>query len=166
MIPRGMLATLAVILVLSPEVGRAQTATPCDSAWREANIGAMSGRTVSEVKIVTRDPAVGPGPLALVRAAHIQTKEWVVRQLLGVEAGRPLDTLELAEGIRRLRTSKEFAHLTLEHSGARGPVSMLPPPRRPLAASPLPRKTSSVPPGLWELVSQQPTTGWGLPSAS
>jgi len=124
MIPRGMLATLAVILVLSPEVARAQTATPCDSAWREANIGAMSGRTVSEVKIVTRDPAVGPGPLALVRAAHIQTKEWVVRQLLGVEAGRPLDTLELAEGIRRLRTSKEFAHVTLEQRGCEGADSV------------------------------------------
>ena len=119
MIHRATLAISGVIFVLSPQVARAQAATPCDSTWREANIGAMSGRIVSDVNIVTRDPALGPGPLALVKAAHVQTKEWAVRQMLGVEAGRPLDTLELAEGIRRLRASREFDHVTLERQGCR-----------------------------------------------
>jgi hypothetical protein len=117
MIPSGMPAILGVVFVLSPEVASAQAATLCDSSWREANIGGMSGRFVSDVSVVTRDPALGPGPIALIRAAHVKTKEWVVRQMLGVDAGGRLDTLELAEGIRRLRASKEFDHVTLEQRG-------------------------------------------------
>jgi hypothetical protein len=124
MILSGMLAVLGVIFVLSPEPARAQAATPCDSIWREANIGGMSGRTIRDVSAVTRDPTLGPGPMALVRAAHVKTKEWVVLQMLGVEAGRPLDTLELAEGIRRIRASKEFDHVTLEQRGCEGTDSV------------------------------------------
>lgn len=120
MIPRGALTILGVMFVLSPEVARAQAATPCDSTWRGANIGALNGRAVGDVNIVTRDPALGPGPLALVRAAHVQTKQWAVRQMLGIAAGLPLDTLELAEGIRRLRASKEFDHVTLEQRSCEG----------------------------------------------
>jgi hypothetical protein len=124
MIPRGVPAVLGVIFLLSPEVLRGQAPTPCDSTWREATIGALSGRTVTDVNVVTGDPTLGPGPLALVRAAHVQTKQWVIRQMLGVQAGRPLDTLELAEGIRRLRASKEFAHVTLERRGCEGSDSV------------------------------------------
>jgi hypothetical protein len=44
--------------------------------------------------------------------------------MLGVEAGRPLDTLDLVAGIRRVRASREFDHVTLEQRGCEGSDSV------------------------------------------
>jgi hypothetical protein len=117
-------SVLGLIIALAPALVRAQTPSACDSAWHEASIGALSGRTIGDLKIVTSDPSIGPGPLALVRAAHVQTKPWAIRRMLGVTVGSHLDTLEVAEGIRRIRASKEFDHITLEERACEGSDSV------------------------------------------
>jgi len=123
----GLVIVLAPALVTGqepPTLVMVQAPPACDSTWREASIGSLSGRTIADVKIVTSDPMLGPGPLALVRAAHVQTKPWAIRRMLGLTIGGRLDTLEVAEGIRRIRASKEFDHVALEERGCEGSDSV------------------------------------------
>ncbi|GAC1485352.1 MAG: hypothetical protein NVS1B5_06780 [Gemmatimonadaceae bacterium] len=123
----GLVIVLAPALVTGqepPTLVMVQAPPACDSTWREASIGSLSGRTIADVKIVTSNPMLGPGPLALVSAAHVQTKPWAIRRMLGVTIGGRLDTLEVAEGIRRIRASKEFDHVALEERGCEGSDSV------------------------------------------
>lgn len=112
--------SLGLILLFAPALVRSQAPVNCDSAWREPNAATLTGRIISDVQVVTGDPIVGPGPLRFVRAAHARTKSWAIRRMLAVRVGAPLDTLELAEGIRRLRASHEFEHVSLEHRECEG----------------------------------------------
>lgn len=62
-----------------------------------------SGRRISSVRIVTAAPAPIPGAPDAIDNLHVRTRESTVRRHLLFAAGDSVDTLRVAESLRRLR---------------------------------------------------------------
>lgn len=74
---------------------------------------ALSGRIVTAVHIVTQAPAALPGPMAVVHDVHVRTRLPTIRQELLFQAGDTVDTLRVAESLRRLRHVPFLAEVAL-----------------------------------------------------
>jgi acyl-coenzyme A thioesterase PaaI-like protein len=64
-------------------------------------VGPLAGRRIAEVRIVTQGPVALPGGVGAL--LHVTTREETIRSRLLFSAGDTLDTLRVAESVRRLR---------------------------------------------------------------
>jgi hypothetical protein len=101
----GRLARAALVLAVAHAVAgatRAQ-AQACDSVWSRTSLAELSGRRVHSVRVETRAPDPMPGLAAVLDHLHIRTRESTIQRLLLVAPGDTVDTLRVAESLRRLR---------------------------------------------------------------
>lgn len=82
---------------------RCPQAAPAVHVTSETSLAELAGRRILAVHVVTADPAPLPGPAALLNVLHVRTRESTVRRELLVAPGDTVDTLRVAESLRRLR---------------------------------------------------------------
>lgn len=103
MSPRHALAIIAAFVVLAvyPGAARAQRVR-CDTLETRTAPGTLSGRRIGAVDVRTLGPVPFPGA-ALVEHLHVRTRASTVRRELRFAPGDTVDTLSMAESMRRLR---------------------------------------------------------------
>jgi hypothetical protein len=91
----------AVARAQDPAVARAQD-RPCSALKSEVTLGPLSGHRIDSVLVETANPTLGR--LAhLVGKMHVRTHTDVIRRELLFAPGDTVDTLQVAETLRRLR---------------------------------------------------------------
>lgn len=94
-------AGIAVAIALcTPAAARAQQ---CDTVWSRTSLAEVAGRTIRDVRVETRGTDALPGIAGAFDRLHVTTREGTIRRLLLVAPGEPVDTLRVAESLRRLR---------------------------------------------------------------
>lgn len=107
-------------------VSPADSARACQSDTVERVPGRLTGRTVRVVHVVTEPPRSLPGPASLVNGAHFLTQPGTIRRELLFAPADTLDTLRVAESLRRLRAARYLSDVALvtRQCGASGPVDL------------------------------------------
>lgn len=82
------------------------------------DIGALSGRYIAWVNVVTRQPDRLPGAAEMLDAIHVRTRPRIVRRELLFAAGDTVDSLQVAESVRRLKHLRYLAHVELTMTAA------------------------------------------------
>jgi hypothetical protein len=77
----------------------------------------LSGRTIRSLRVVTRAPESLPGLASVLDRFHVRTRESTIRRQLLVAPGDTVDTLRVAESLRRLRRLRYIADASVEGSG-------------------------------------------------
>lgn len=103
---RSMLA-LTALTGLPAMSTKAQAVAPRCPVQTTRGIGAVSGRRIGAVDIVTRGPAGLPGGIGT--PLHVTTREATVRSRLLFAPGDSVDTLRVAESVRQLRRLRYLA---------------------------------------------------------
>jgi len=92
---------LIFVAALIPAVARAQDQS-CSALKSEVTIGPLSGHRIDSVLVETANPRLGR--LArIVGKMHVRTRPEVIRRELLFAPGDTVDTLQVAESLRRLR---------------------------------------------------------------
>ena len=91
---QGLVASVAV---------RTVQAQQCDSVTSRTSLAELSGRQIRTLRVVTLAPQPFPGPARVLEHLHIRTRESTVRRQLLITRGDTVDTLRVAESLRRLR---------------------------------------------------------------
>ena len=87
--------------------------TRCDTLQSEVTLGGLSGQKIDSVLVETAPPSLGRFGRAVARL-HVRTRESVVRRELLFAAGDTVDTLAVAESLRRLRVLAFLASARIE----------------------------------------------------
>jgi hypothetical protein len=119
--PLTMAVTLAATLAATTGVARAQG---CESVSSQVSLAAFAGRRIAAVHVVTADPSPLPGPAAPLTAIHVRTRAAAVRRELLFTAGDTIDTLRVAESLRRLRRLRFLTEADVRATSCGGPVSL------------------------------------------
>lgn len=93
---------LGIALRAAPLV--AQDGAACDSVTMRTALGDLSGEPIRKVRVQTLSLPSKSGITALIDRFHVRTREGTVRRHLLFAAGDTVDTLRLAESLRRLRS--------------------------------------------------------------
>ncbi|HEY1953820.1 MAG TPA: hypothetical protein VGG76_13530 [Gemmatimonadaceae bacterium] len=107
-----MLKLLSAALIISAPAAAAQ-AYHCDTLQSQVTLGSLSGQKIDSVLVETAQPSLGRAARAVGRL-HIRTRESVVRRELLFAAGDTVDTLAVAESLRRLRSLAFLANAGIE----------------------------------------------------
>lgn len=113
---------LATLAAASPRLG----AQACDSVVTRTAPGAFSGRRIDSLTIVTMSPDPLPGPAAVVDGIHVRTLTSTISRQLTFAEGDTVDTLRMAETMRRLRRLRYLADawMTARQCGSTGGVAI------------------------------------------
>lgn len=106
-----LLAAGSILAALSPLPARAQSCAP---VLTRTAPDALSGRRIDSLRVVTLPPEPLPGPAAMIERLHVRTLEETVRRQLLFTAGDTIDTVRIAETMRRLRHRRYLADAWLE----------------------------------------------------
>jgi hypothetical protein len=98
----------------------AAVAQPCVQTTSRTALAEFAGRPISAVRIVTRDPYAFPGPARILSALHVRTQERTIERQLLFAAGDRVDTLRVAESLRRLRQQRYLLDVELEARACQG----------------------------------------------
>lgn len=104
--------TLILVAALVHTVAHAQDRA-CSALKSEVTIGPLSGQRIDSVRIETANPKIG-SLARLVGKMHVRTREDVIRRELLFAPGDTVDTLQMAESLRRLRTLPFLEYARLE----------------------------------------------------
>ena len=113
-----MRIVLIVSLAFSASVARAQDPA-CSAIKSEVTLSGLSGRRIDSVSIETARPNLGKAGRVLAKL-HVRTRPEVVRRELLFAPGDTVDTLAVAESLRRLRALPflEYARLDARQCAA------------------------------------------------
>lgn len=78
-------------------------AAGCRRIESRTTLAALTGRPIASVGVEPLPPPSLPGPASLLDGLHVLTRERTVRRQLRFAAGDRVDTLAIAESLRRLR---------------------------------------------------------------
>ena len=78
----------------------------CEHVTSLTSLAPLSGSRIRSIAVVTLPPPALPGPAAMMDWVHVQTRGGTVRRQLLFTAGDTLDTLRVAETLRRLRRQR------------------------------------------------------------
>jgi len=98
-----------VVAVGSAHAQQGAHASRCDSLTSRTALAELSGREIRSVRVVPLAPTPFPGPARVLEHLHIRTRESTVRRQLLIAPGDTVDTLRLAESLRKLRGSPYLA---------------------------------------------------------
>lgn len=102
-----LLAGTIALLALAPARGRAQ---PCRQDSSRTTLATLSGRPIRSLSVVTHEVEVGSGAIgAMAATLHVRTRPATVERQLLFAAGDTIDTLRVAESLRRLRQRRYLA---------------------------------------------------------
>lgn len=85
--------------------------------------GSISGQAIRGVAVVTQAPHTLPGAAAIIDNLHIRTRESTVRRRLLFAPGDTVDSLRVAESLRRLRALRYLTDVELLVARCAGPDS-------------------------------------------
>jgi len=95
-----ILTFLAAVPITAP---RAQS---CEAVTTHTAPGELSGRRIDSVAVVTLAPDPLPGPAAMMDGLHVRTQAAIIRRQLAFAPGDTVDTLVIADALRRLRARR------------------------------------------------------------
>lgn len=82
---------------------RSAYAQGCDSITSRTSLAERSGYTIRSLRVVPLAPAPFPGPAQVLGHLHVRTRESTIRRQLLLAPRDTVDTLRVAESLRRLR---------------------------------------------------------------
>src|SRR6266550_2554191 len=106
-----MILLVAAILV-GASGAQAQEAD-CSTYKSEVTLGGLSGERIDSVLVQTAKPNLGRVGQAIARL-HVKTQQGVIRRELLFSPGDTVDTLQIAESLRRLRSLSFLEHAEIE----------------------------------------------------
>src|SRR5919201_5364364 len=122
--PDRRIAVASVAFAIAGLAPRA--AAQCDSVVSRTALAAFSGAPIRSLRIVTLAMTPMPGPVHLFDNLHVRTRASTIRRQLLFAAGDTVDTLRVAESLRRLRRLRYLADAAVEarRCGADGGVDV------------------------------------------
>jgi hypothetical protein len=106
--------SLLLAAALAPLAAGALGAQLCTPLVTRTAPGALTGRRIDSLRIVTLPPYSLPRLPAAIDRIHVRTRERTIRRQLLFAAGDTVDTLRIAETMRRLRRQRYLADAWLE----------------------------------------------------
>jgi hypothetical protein len=104
---------LAVALVSWLLCAARASAQQCDSVSSRTSLSAFTGVPIRSVRIATQSPPGFPGVAGALDKLHVRTRDRTVRRQLLFAAGDTVDTLAVAESVRRLRRDRYLRDVEL-----------------------------------------------------
>jgi hypothetical protein len=114
----------AVLIAAVPSASRL-TAQQCDSVTSRTSLAAFAGTPIRSLRIVTQSPAGLPGIGRALDKLHVRTRDRTIRRQLLFAAGDTVDTLAVAESVRRLRHDRYLRDVELSGVRCRGAVDLV-----------------------------------------
>jgi hypothetical protein len=107
--------TPGLLVLLFTTLANAQESQPCSISRSEVTLGPLSGHRIDSVAVITSSPNLGRRGRAIAKM-HVRTRPEIIRRELLFAAGDTVDTLLVAESLRRLRKLQflENAHIEAE----------------------------------------------------
>jgi hypothetical protein len=99
-------------------------AQQCDSVTSRTSLSAFAGERIRSLRIVTQSPQAFPGAARALDRLHVRTHDQTVRRQLLFAAGDTVDTLAVAESVRRLRTLRYLRDVELRGVRCSGAVDI------------------------------------------
>ncbi len=118
---RIVFAFLTVVGITMPAGMRAQG---CDTIASRTGLAEMAGRQINSITVITEPPARLPGLAARLSKVHVTTREGVIRHDLLFAPGENVDTIRVAETLRRLRHRQYLADARIEAFSCSGRPSV------------------------------------------
>ncbi len=109
----SMRLALALIASFASTSALAQTAPLCSTLRSEVTLSSLSGHRIDSVFVETAQPSLGRLS-HLVGRLHVRTRPEVIRRELLFAPGDTVDTLQIAESLRRLRQLGFLEHSHVE----------------------------------------------------
>jgi len=103
----------AVAPAQDPTVALAQGQPKCSALGSEVTLGPLSGYRIDSVLIETAKPNLGR-LASIVSRMHVRTRPEVIRRELLFASGDTVDTLQVAESLRRLRKLSFLEYAQIE----------------------------------------------------
>jgi len=107
-----MRSALGFVVVLNSTLALAQDPQQCTTYRSEVTLGVLSGHRIDSVAVETGSPNLGRHGRAIARL-HVRSRPEIIRRELLFAVGDTVDTLRVAESLRRLRRLQflERAHV-------------------------------------------------------
>jgi hypothetical protein len=104
--------TPGLLVLLTAALANAQEPQACSVSSSEVTLGSLSGHRIDSVAVMTSSPNLGRRGRAIAKM-HVRTRPEIIRRELLFVAGDTVDTLRVAESLRRLRKLQflENAHV-------------------------------------------------------
>ena len=104
--------TPGLLVLFSATLANAQEPLACSASKSEVTLGLLSGHRIDSVAVITSSPNLGKRGRAIAKM-HVRTRPEIIRRELLFAAGDTVDTLLVAESLRRLRKLQflENAHV-------------------------------------------------------
>lgn len=104
--------TPGVLVLFFATLATAQEPPACSASKSEVTLGPLSGHRIDSVSVITSNPNLGKRGRAIAKM-HVRTRPEIIRRELLFAAGDTVDTLLVAESLRRLRKLQflENAHV-------------------------------------------------------
>jgi hypothetical protein len=99
-------------------------AQACDTIVSRTGLAELAGREVNSITVVTEPPTRLPGLAAHLSGLHVTTREGVIRRDLLFGAGTTIDTVRVAESLRRLRHRQYLADAQVQGFSCSGRQSV------------------------------------------
>ncbi len=94
--------TPGLLVLLSAALANAQEPQACSVSSSEVTLGSLSGHRIDSVAVITSSPNLGRRGRAIAKM-HVRTRPEIIRRELLFAPGDTVDTLRVAESLRRLR---------------------------------------------------------------
>ncbi len=118
----GLMSSVAPLAAIAQRACSAiqpdAVAGPAVEPQTVADVGSLSGRPIAWVHVITHAPDPLPGPAAILDGIHVRTRPNTVRRELLFAAGDTVDSIRVAESMRRLRALRYLANVLLSTSPA------------------------------------------------
>ena len=109
-------------------VGATAARGECQRVESRTNLGPLSGRSIATIDIATGDPRATRLPLLtrLTSRTHVRTQQNTLRRMMLIAARDTVDTLRVAESLRRLRRLSYLDDVLIVTTdcGARTPLAL------------------------------------------
>jgi hypothetical protein len=106
----GFVALLASLIAA---LASAQEPRLCSASRSEVTLGPLSGHRIDSVAVITSSPNLGRRGRAIAKM-HVRTRPEIIRRELLFAAGDTVDTLRVAESLRRLRKLQFLENASVE----------------------------------------------------
>jgi hypothetical protein len=110
-----------LLVLFSAALANAQEPQPCSASRSEVTLGPLSGHRIDSVAVITSSPNLGRRGRAIAKM-HVRTRPEIIRRELLFAAGDTVDTLRVAESLRRLRKLQFIENVHIEAERCVTPV--------------------------------------------
>jgi hypothetical protein len=92
----------------------------CAQTTSLTSLSEFTGRPIRTLHIVTQDPYAFPGPARVLSVLHVRTQARTIERQLLFAPGDTVDTLRVAESLRRLRDQRYLLDIELQARACEG----------------------------------------------